>query len=459
MSQPTSLVASDGLSKLSTKVNGGPCRVVPYSLEHGWFEKPFGRHLSDLQADLLDVAAAVYGADRLIPRPSGAANKTPWFRRLVIRLPVRDIKTWRRPEVSAFLSDALTFLTQDDWQFDFVPREVPTRRLARQELLFPPVSPVGMGLFSGGLDSLAGLASEHNEQRFHSMVVLGSASSSRLLSRQRQLLKAAGRSLRLDLRQVIVPFRLCQNEDEYNLNERSQRTRGFFFSCLGIVAGLLAGTVDLQIYENGIGALSLPLTAAQLGAHNTRSTHPVALRKLELFLQSLFDLEVRLQLPLFWRTKSESCQHLEAAGLRTLALRTVSCDGFPPRRSDGEQCGVCSSCVLRRQALWEAGIREDLTEATYRYDVLGSPEMIPEEKIAVLADMIDQARRIAILSREPNAWQETLIEYPGLEEACAAMTSQSDEASVREKPLRLLRAYGEEWARFPARPDGWLRAA
>lgn len=55
---------------------------------------------------------------------------------------------------------------------------------------------------------------------------------------------------------------------------------------------------------------------------------------------------VRFRLPLFFLTKAESCRGLQKSALRDLIPRSVSCDGLPPRRLDGDQCGVCTSCIV-----------------------------------------------------------------------------------------------------------------
>jgi hypothetical protein len=111
-------------------------------------------------ADLVDVAMAVYAADRLVRRPSRLGNPSEhrWHRRLAIEVEVRQPHRWRRTEVQERLTELLEFLTEDSWDLTFQksPKEVPVEG---QQWLFQHKlpEPVAGALFSGGLDSLAAI--------------------------------------------------------------------------------------------------------------------------------------------------------------------------------------------------------------------------------------------------------------------------------------------------------------
>lgn len=56
-------------------------------------------------------------------------------------------------------------------------------------------------------------------------------------------------------------------------------------------------------------------------------------------------------------TKAEMCHVLKKTGLDTLIRTTISCDSFPLRISGSPaQCGICTSCLLRRCSLHAAGL-------------------------------------------------------------------------------------------------------
>ena len=102
----------------------------------------FCHAIPERMADLLEVAMTVYASDRRSLRDYRGANTG--HRRIRIRLGVRDPRFWSRREMHDRLTDYLCWLSDDEWSFDFVRRDAPaTARVS---------------LFSGGLDSLAGLA-------------------------------------------------------------------------------------------------------------------------------------------------------------------------------------------------------------------------------------------------------------------------------------------------------------
>lgn len=250
---------------------------------------------------------------------------------------------------------------------------------------------------------------------------------------------------------------LSQEGHDYNLNERSQRARGFLFHSLGLVGALMAGASEVLVYENGVGSINLPLSEAQLGAQSTRATHPVALYRLERFFCSLLGQRIHLRLPFLFLTKGQMCEKLRESPFRSLALQTISCDGFPQRQKGPEQCGVCTSCLLRRESLWAAGFGEDRREGLYRHDVLGDVSAIPGDNLAPLWDMLSQVSRLerALFSATP--WQSLAIEFPELQEIRDTLTDwhgSYTRSSIEERLVDLYTQYCMEWECFPARPVG-----
>ena len=66
------------------------------------------------------------------------------------------------------------------------------------------------------------------------------------------------------------------------------------FMTLGAVAALNAGARELEIYENGIGAINLPYDFSQVGAMSSRSVSPSALIRMENFIEKLTDEKFRI---------------------------------------------------------------------------------------------------------------------------------------------------------------------
>jgi hypothetical protein len=290
------------------------------------------------------------------------------------------------------------------------------------------------------------------------MTLVTLSTSSRLLKMQRQLLERVHLKTQARIVPVILPLRLGQDRRGYDQNERSQRTRGFCFSVCGVVAALMAGGDELTIFENGIGSLNLPISAAQLGAQSTRSTHPVALSKLEQFLHVLLGGEFRLRLPFLFSTKGEMCRRLLGSRFADLGLETVSCDGFPPRLPGPVQCGTCTSCLLRRQALWVGGFFGDREPGRYRRDVVTDPSAIAAGNLAPLCDTLTQVSTLERASLSTTPWINLAIDFPDLAEVRDVVSewlSPVARKEIEERLTTLYATYCREWRQFPARPPGW----
>src|SRR5260370_5926154 len=106
-------------------------------------------------ADLIQVASAVYHADRRARRSEGRRSKAglSWLRNIRIEVAVREPARWAL--IGEQLERLLWELTCDRWEFRFTRSEVSvplqgdlfTERLSGAEEI---------ALFSGGLDSAAG---------------------------------------------------------------------------------------------------------------------------------------------------------------------------------------------------------------------------------------------------------------------------------------------------------------
>lgn len=424
------------------------------------FTAPFGHDFPDLLEDLVDLALVVYAADRLTrgSAPRSVRNGN-WQRRIEVHIPVSSPERWSQPSVGRQLCEALDFLTEDRWSFNFLPRKLARARHAIQGNIFPPGPDSRVALFSGGLDSLAGLASRLVEIKPQQRIlVLTCATSSRFLKRQRNILQELNYRNGSRLVPVILPIRLHQDRRAYDLNEHSQRGRGFLFCMLGIVAALMAGARELEIYENGIGAINLPLSEAQLGAQNSRATHPVTLWKLEKFLHSLLDQTLSLRLPFLFSTKGQICASLRNSPFADLAVKSISCDGFPSRTPGPEHCGTCTSCLLRRQALWAGGFEADKQMGLYRRDVLTDLDAIPAPRAAPLWEMLDQVDRLERALESKIPWIDLSIEFPELREIAEVIENWMAPIGITEvqrRLVRLYRTYCDEWHYFPAWPIGW----
>lgn len=223
--------------------------------------RPFSEVLPANAADLLDLALAIYAAGRSSPRDFKGANTGQCC--INVRVGLRNPDFWTAPETGDRLREFLYWLSGDVWTFRFEARiagQTPaeSEKFLFKHLLEPPIS---VSLFSGGLDSFAGLACRTMEDPNGSRVLISGHTNNRLSHKQR----SQGQYIRTVLEQrssgagarawhLSVGFgkRQLQSKRE----EKGQRTRALVFLALGAIATLQSSTDTLWIYENGIGALN-----------------------------------------------------------------------------------------------------------------------------------------------------------------------------------------------------------
>ncbi|NWG47364.1 MAG: hypothetical protein HXY25_12585 [Alphaproteobacteria bacterium] len=113
--------------------------------------------------DLIEIAAYVYCADQFTRRGGETMSDMgrDWFRRFSFRIPVRRIDLWQRADIRESLIETLASLSDDHFDFDFVPHPEPQPTGLQPYLDFGDSVESGfipdeVILFSGGLDSFAG---------------------------------------------------------------------------------------------------------------------------------------------------------------------------------------------------------------------------------------------------------------------------------------------------------------
>jgi 7-cyano-7-deazaguanine synthase in queuosine biosynthesis len=369
---------------------------------------------------------------------------------------VRDPDRWNHGGLGVALTDLLNYLTDDAWALTFVARRPAAARFSEaQPGLFTesPSAPATAALFSGGLDSLAGLAIRLATHPMETVVVFSGRTNKRIGAPQRTLLEAIAQAFPQRVRSIAVRFGFHRRTGgAYDLEETSQRTRGFVFQAFGAVTARMAGLDSLDVYENGVGAINLPYTGAQLGSQATRATHPVTLRLMSDLLTQAFEAPFSVELPYAFATKGEVCNGLRTAGLGHLARHSVSCDGYPQRAKRAPQCGVCPSCLLRRQSLYHARLLDDDPACLYMHDVYdaSAPDALERRfSMRAMGGQIHHLRR-ALAAARP--WEALVIRYPELDEAADALARPDDGgAAVREALVALYGRYCEEWDAFAAR--------
>jgi 7-cyano-7-deazaguanine synthase in queuosine biosynthesis len=313
------------------------------------------------ERDLVRFALAVIAADRLAPR-SVAGDRAldrelGWTREINLSVALENPE--KLGAAKSHFESVLGFMTDDVWHLAFESEHVPP---CQQGSLFgDEEKPVGaeVCLFSGGLDSAAGLLARHRAGAGPFVAVSASGNAVRTAT-QADVIRLL-RELGAEVRWVRVPTSLEAAEMPRTPEETTQRSRGFLFLMLGAAIALAVRADRVVAYESGVGALNLPLAASQAGAQTTRAMHPGAFCLLEDALAAA-GCPVRFDLPFLLQTKGEVCGAAGSA-LAQLAALAVSCDEGDGHKPDPAiHCGLCTSCLFRRVALHACLGGADATE-------------------------------------------------------------------------------------------------
>jgi 7-cyano-7-deazaguanine synthase in queuosine biosynthesis len=382
-------------------------RVYPAGID-----REIGRSLLPRQIDLARLGMAGHVADGLLRR-RGSGFRTPR-----LELEVLDYGFWTKPEVQGLLKMCLDFLSgDDDWEVIFRPDS--SRHEQQPTLDFPRVTPL-VFLYSGGLDSAAGLAAmlrERGDQEFIPVTVRHQFQRGKIVRRQFAFLQERGIAKSKQLRPLVtvafVRNGRLREEFGFKTEEVTHRCRPFLFTAIAGIAAWVEGADEVQLYESGVGAVNLPLSPGLLGWRTTRSTHPRFLRLMSALISRVADREINFTLPFVDRTKAELVSELVKHDLADLATITVSCIMHPLRRGNRRQCGQCPACVYRRHALLAAGLQEPATQI-YHTDLFPSAVKdlsVAREHLRALNAFIGQAVSLASLHDEkiPRFFRQHLI--------------------------------------------------
>lgn len=418
------------------------------------------KHLGPAEADLFDVAMATNISDRLALRSYQGNTDSAfcWSRTIQIRLAIREVERWRDPEVQRRLQNYLYINTGDKWQFEFVPLAVPASQVIRQEYLqldlqdtlrrrYPEVR---VSLFSDGVDSLSGLAYQLNEYPQSRIVLISFNTSNCITARQGRMLDELPHEMRERITHIPLSLKVRAGKAR---QEKSLRSRGFMFLAAASAASYLLGRSEFFVWENGIGAFNLPFDRSQFIGHNTRAVHPRSLASFTHFLEALLGRPFLINNHFQFLTKGEVCRNLADEPWRNLISQSFTCGHRQRVKDDGHQhCGICNSCILRRQGLYIAGLASDDT-TKYCHD-LRHMQDIPLNKRLEWVKTNEQWNRIADVLRgakidgdgEEQTWLRILSVFRELAVTVEAMEKAQHISQDQAKRgiLRLLRTYVAE---------------
>lgn len=346
--------------------------------------------------DLLDIATYVYCADQAITRGGSGAQDfgDNWRRRLFFRIPVRDVATWQADNLKRLLVATLSFLSEDEYHFDFCDlKDAPPFQAylnLGSEVLGGPIEEIVM--FSGGLDSLGGAIQEALIDK-RRVVLVNHRSTQKLTRRHRELVRLI-ESKAQGARPIHVPVRINKAK---NLNhEYTQRSRSFLYASLGATIAQMLGLSRLRFYENGIVSLNLPPSAQVVGARATRTTHPQVINALSRLLSQIAGRTFVVENPFLWKTKTDVVRVIADAGCSDLVRLATSCTHTWEITRLHTHCGTCSQCIDRRFAVLAAGVADADPAEAYKVDLLSGAREQGDPRTMITA-FAETAREITKL--------------------------------------------------------------
>ncbi len=388
-------------------------------------------------ADLIDLAVAIHATDRLTFQ-----NLRQEQTRICVVLPVRHPELFNAPLFQEKLKSLLEWATGSRWFFDFHMRTDSGRIVEEQYILSteePYVDEVA--LWSGGLDALAGIYTRLKEEHSRSFMLFGTGSNDNNYARQERVFKGVQTSFSGRLYLCRVPIRF--SESSLHQKNKISRARGIVFILLGSACAYLMGHKALHLYENGIGAINLPYRKSAIGLDHSRSVHPLTLLKIGDVISEILGEKFNVYNPFLFSTKAEMCRSLAEDGRIDLPPLTLSCDS--PHRQQPIQCGYCSSCILRKQAL-AASKLEDRTH----YVVPDGQQPVGDTSLHLkhMLAQVSTLRSLFSISDDFSLqWRVLTQRFSDLDDIVdrTAMVEGVLPSDLQKQLIRLYQSYVSEW--------------
>jgi 7-cyano-7-deazaguanine synthase in queuosine biosynthesis len=333
------------------------------------------KNVPDLLIDLIEIATYVYCADQatsrggLVQRGMGA----DWRRSFHFVIPVRNPDHWNHRSVLEPLCSTLSFLSEDDYAFEF---EKATNPPPFQDYLEFGDDGGGAAfradevvLFSGGLDSLSG-AIEELSTNGKRVALVSHRSSPKIFDHQKHLVTEL--NARFPQKLMHVPV-LVTRQGPLRVQEYTQRSRSFLYAVLACIVARLFGRSRFRFFENGVVSINLPISEQVVGARATRSTHPLVLDHFPKFFSAAVGKPIEVDNPFIWKTKEDVVRSIVDYGCGELIKHTVSCTRAYDMTKLHTHCGCCSQCLDRRFAILAANVAEHDPVEMYKVELLAGP--------------------------------------------------------------------------------------
>lgn len=395
-------------------------------------------YLPDRFLDLLELAAYVFAADRLTSRgPVDSVEYQAWSRSFRFVVKIRDYNFWCQSSVRNALKEALCFATGDsDYEFIFQPgHETPATNLFdREDVFIGKGDNVGIMLFSGGIDSLAGAVQQL--QKTHSRICLVSHLSQPGTMRTQKML---ARALQTEYTDRVSVYQFRTNLQGERAKEETQRTRPFLYGSIGFA---LAHGLDQDrffVHENGVTSLNFARREDLLNARASRTTHPQTIGRLAHLFSLIAERRFTIETPFLWLTKADVVRTLRDAGRGHLLPSSVSCSRTYKSGVNTTHCGECFQCLDRRIGIYGAQANELDNEGLYSKNIITSG-MSPMGGKTTAVDYLRQASDFA--NWNIDAFQRRCLDE--LEALVGWVPGYKDEMDLVEQVWMLCARHGNQ---------------
>jgi len=344
-------------------------------------------NIHPLALDLYRIAYTVYFADLQIRRKDPTNNRF-----FGVLISVTDETRWNliKPKLEATLSK----LTGDNFEFYFIGNQQSIGPLNTTES-----TGKGVCLFSGGLDSLAGV--KWLLDNSIEPIMVSHCSLPIACTAQRKLSKELSR---ISNRELTFNQINCKPHKGIGMQkETTQQSRSFLFLTIAVMFAIQKGITSVYMFENGILALNIPISNSRIYA-NTRTAHPTFIMRYNELLQSIFGNRVSVQNPFLTKTKGEVTKNLNDAPYADLIKTSISCSHTANLRYQGiklseiSHCGKCYPCIIRQVSVHAANLWDK--DAKYKDNLSDAFDSRNEDGKVLLLELFDFVRTLKGLSTD-----------------------------------------------------------
>lgn len=285
---------SSAPQKITVSMNG---EKPTFRISAGGFAKFPASPLASRLLDLVDIAGVLLAADECFGRNRATTpdEKTKQPHDLAFEIQVREPTFWSRREVNSAIADAVEFLSEKKVSFGFSSITTPVSNIeyfrfdARTGLTMPVQHVV---LFSGGIDSLAGVL-EMLETSSSDVAIVTQLSS----LAQEKCPRELARILRERYGRRICWIPVLAGPASATGRETDQSMRPYLFAALGLLVAETFGARQLHFFENGVVKFGFPTVSSLTGTLVSQTAHPLALCKLQEILGLVAERPIALKNP------------------------------------------------------------------------------------------------------------------------------------------------------------------